>query len=103
MGPAPSPAADHATLLRLIHQRAHEPDGSPRDALFMALDELNDEELGPVAYKIRRNLDGRREYGPLDLRRDRRKWLSEIKAELSDAVDYIDWCEQQDALDDPPA
>jgi hypothetical protein len=82
-------------LAALIHQRAHEPDGSPRDALYLALDELNDEELAPVAFLIRRVLKGRQLYGPLDLASDGRDMQRERLEEIADDVCYSIWSDMR--------
>lgn len=53
-----------------------------------AWDELNDDEHRVLLNLANRLLAGRRYYGALDLKNDRRDWMKERKAEIEDLLVY---------------
>ncbi len=66
----------------------------PHTELCDIAEQLNADELAPVIALARRIYAGRKQYGELRLATDRRRWLSELKAELADALAYAEWEER---------
>lgn len=59
-----------------------------REIIALALAELNDDELAPIASMAFRMFRGRREYGPLDLLTDARDFEAEELEEDLDRCAY---------------
>lgn len=82
---------DREAMLRWIATGACEEPDTDRRALLMALDELNADEIAPIAMMARRVLRGRREYGALNLADDQRDFRRERTEEAADLVCYDVW------------
>jgi hypothetical protein len=74
------------TIRRTLREK-----GPAAEELGVIAGDLNDDELAPVVALARRIAAGRKQYGELRLAQDTREWRAELRAELADALAYLEW------------